>query len=99
MPITITPKAEQHPDIPYDKALVSLAISPIVQGTNVEAAMALRVVPYRELPDGTIDTNEALAYNEAIGNVFERSRSDPALAAAAGVVFDAVQQFLTARGV
>lgn len=99
MPITIQPKTEAYPDIPYDKALVSLAISPIVNGSAVEAALSLRVVPYRVLPDDTIDTNEALAYNEAIGNVFERSRSDPALAAAAGVVFDAVQQFLTARGV
>lgn len=99
MPITITPKTEQYPDLPYDKALVSLSIAPVVQGNNVEAALSLRVVPYRELPDGTIDTAESLAYTEAVGNVFERAQSDPALAAAAGAIYPAIQAFLTARGV
>jgi hypothetical protein len=99
MPITISPKSVAFPEIPYDKSLVYLNISPIVQGAEIEAAMNLRVVPYRILPDGMVDVAEAMAYNESVGQAFAQSATDPALAAAAGVIFSAIQAFLTARGV
>lgn len=98
MPIAITPKDSPHPEIPYDKALVYLNISPIVSGDQVEAAVNIRVVPYRII-DGQVDTLESAAYNESIAGAFAKAQTDPALAAAEAAIFPALQAFITARQV
>ena len=99
MPIlTTTPKAITFPEIPYDRLGVSLAISPIWKPNDVEAGVSIMAIPYRVLPDGSIDRLDAAAWSYNNGQVFADSLTDPALAAAAGAMMDAVQAFLAAKG-
>ena len=99
MPIlTSAPKAITHPEIPYDRLGVSLAISPIWKPNDVEAAVSITAVPYRVLPDGSIDKMDAAAWSYNNGQVFADSLSDPALAEAASALMTAVQTFLSAKG-
>lgn len=99
MPIlTSTPKAISNPEIPYDRLGVSLAISPIWKPNDVEAAVSITAIPYRVLPDGSIDKLEAAAWSYNNGQVFANSLTDPALAAAASALMTAVQNFLAAKG-
>lgn len=99
MPLTITPRPVAEPEVAYDKTLISLAISPIVVDNNIEAAMSMRCVPYRVLSDGSIDENEKLAVTINSGAVFAEAQQDPALAAAAQAIWDALQTYLSAKGV
>jgi hypothetical protein len=89
----------EHPEIPYDKYLVYMSVSPIVnyENTDVEAALSLRLVPYRILPNGQIDKNEAAAYNESCGNVFEKSQEDAVLGQAAMALMSLIQDFVDGR--
>lgn len=98
MPLIITPKPLSHPEIPYDRVMVSLSISPIVRGTDIDAAMSMTATPYRTLPDGEIETREDLRQYFNSGQVFVDAQSDPALAVAATAVWDAIQTFLVAKG-
>ena len=98
MPLQITPRTVANPEIPYDKSLVSLAISPIVQGGDIEAAMSMRCVPYRVI-DGAIESREDLAVTINSGAVFAESAQDPALAAAAQTIWTAIQTYLSTKGI
>jgi hypothetical protein len=99
MPLTITPRTIAEPKTAYDKTLVSLAISPIILDDRIEAAMSMRCVPYRVLADGSIDKNEDLAVTINSGAVFEEAATDPALAMAASQIWDALQGYLSAKGI
>lgn len=99
MPLVIIPRPVAEPSKAYDKTLVSLAISPIVQGSEIEAAMSMRCVPYRVLADDSIESREDLAVVINSGAVFAESAQDPALAAAAQAIWDALQTYLIAKGV
>jgi hypothetical protein len=99
MPLTITPRTIAEPKTAYDKTLVSLSISPIILDNHIEAAMSMRCVPYRVLSDGSIDKNEDLAVTINSGAVFEEASTDPALALAASAIWDALQAYLTAKGI
>lgn len=99
MPLTITPRPVAEPETAYDKTLISLAISPIIQGNDIEAAMSMRCVPYRVLSDGSIDKNEELAVTINSGAVFTEAQQDPALAAAAEAIWNALQTYLSAKGI
>lgn len=99
MPIlTATPKPIAHPEIPYDRLGVSLAISPIWKPDDVEAAVSITATPYRVLPDGSIDKQDGAAWSYNNGQVFADSLTDPALAEAAGAIMATIQQFLSAKG-
>ena len=99
MPLTITPRTIAEPKTAYDKTLVSLAISPIIIDNHIEAAMSMRCVPYRVLADGTIESREDLAETINSGAVFEEASTDPALAMAASQIWDALQGYLSAKGI
>jgi hypothetical protein len=99
MPLTITPRAIQEPEVAYDKTLISLAISPIIMGNDIEAAMSMRCVPYRVLADGSICKADDLAVTINSGAVFAEAATDPALASAAAAIWDALQAYLTAKGI
>jgi hypothetical protein len=99
MPLTITPRPITEPDVAYDKTLISLAISPIILEDHIEAAMSMRCVPYRVLADGSICKAEDMAVTINSGAVFAEAETDPALAAAAAAIWDALQGYLTAKGI
>lgn len=98
MPLQITPRTLEHPEIAYDKTLISLAISPIVLDGDIEAAMSMRCVPYRVV-DGAIESREDLAVTINSGAVFAEAQQDPALAAAAAAIWDALQTYLSVKGI
>lgn len=95
MPLVITPRQIAHPEIAFDKTLISLAISPVIVDNHIDAAMSMRCVPYRIMPDDTIDAAENMAQTINIGAVFEQAKTDPALAKAASRIWDALQDYLT----
>lgn len=99
MPILATsPSTVVHPEIPYDKYLVELTLAPVVIANNIEGAMSLKLTPYRYLPDGTLDTNQAGVRYEGCGACYAQAETDPALAAAMAAILPAIQAFITARG-
>lgn len=99
MPIlTTTPKAIDHPEIPFDRLGVSLAISPIWKPDDVEAAVSITAIPYRVLPDGSIDKLEKAAWSYNNGQVFADAAHDPVLADAVSTMMVAIQAFLAAKG-
>lgn len=95
MPLVITPRQIAHPEIAFYKTLIYMSISPVVVDNHIEAAMSMRCVPYRILPDDTIDAAENMAKTVNVGAVFEQAKSDPALAKAASRIWDALQDYLT----
>ena len=97
MPLTITPKPVRDPEIAFDKTLVTLAVSPVIKGKTIDANMAMVCTPYRVLADGSIEINEDLQQHFISGSVFEDALVDAALATAAARVWDAIQDFLTAK--
>lgn len=99
MPFSITPRAIPDGELPYDKTLINLAISPIVQEGDIEAAMNLTCTPYRVLSDGTVESRPDLAFSFLSGAVFAKAQDDPALATAASAIWSAIQGYLTAKGV
>ena len=99
MPLTITPRTIAEPKTAYDKTLVSLAISPIIIDKHIEAAMSMRCVPYRVLSDGNIESREDMAQTINSGAVFAEAQTDPALAQAAAAIWDALQGYLSAKGI
>jgi hypothetical protein len=99
MPLTITPRPVAEPAVAYDKTLISLSISPIIHGNDIEAAMSMRCVPYRVLSDGSIESRDDYAVSVNSGAVFAESATDPALAAAAQAIWDALQNYITAKAI
>lgn len=99
MPLTITPRPLVEPNNPYDKTLINLAISPLVQGDSIEGAMSLRLTPYRVLSDGRIDVAESLAESISSGAVFAEAATDPALAKAVTAIWTALQTYLEDKGI
>lgn len=99
MPLMITPRPVAEPEKPYDKTLISLAISPILLESDIEAAMSMRCVPYRVLEDGRIEAREDFAVTINSGAVFAEAQADPALAVAAQEIWSALQTYLTAKAI
>lgn len=99
MPITTTnPVVVDHPDIPFDRLGVHLAISPTWGRADVGGSMSLRLVPYRQLPDGTVEKREDLARNMAVGDIFAEAQANPVFAQAFGQMWGALQGYITAAG-
>lgn len=97
MPFTINPTTVENPEIPFDKALIYLAISPIIQGGDIEGALSVRVVPYRKI-NNKIETREDKAISINSGSVFADSAVDPVLAQAVTTISTALQTYLAAKG-
>lgn len=100
MPIlSAVPTAIESPEISYDRLGVQLAVSPIWQEKDVRGTLALRVIPYRVLPDGRVDKREDLARSVSIGDIFEEATKDPSFATAMDQVWTALQAYILAKGV
>jgi len=96
----IKPRTIPFPDVPFDKGLVYLNLSPIVRGKEDPIyAMNIRVVPYRILPDGSVEQNDQQGYSESIGDTSEQGKTDPYIAKAVAILLDAIQGFMNDRDV
>ncbi len=99
MAITINPKSIPDPTIAYDKALINLGISPLVNNNNVTATASILITPYRVLEDGTLDVRNDMAFPISYPDVFTAALTDSDLATALTTIETAIQVFLTAKGV
>ena len=91
MPITTTvPRELEYPEIPFDKYLVYLSLSPVFLPDTIEGFMSLRLVPYRILPSGVIDKLEDDAYEESITRVWEKASTDPIFAKAMSMLMSMI---------
>lgn len=97
---TSFPKTIDHPDIPYDKILPTLIISPrVINGSDVEVAMSITAEYWRRLPDGTIDVLPGVKFARSESAVYAAiAAGDEALAAASAAITAAIQQYLSAVG-
>lgn len=82
----------------FDKFAVTMAISPLIAETSLEAAIAVRLTPLRINEDGTIDTLPDQDISVLFGQAFAAAQSDPALAEAMLTILQALQQFIIAKG-
>lgn len=96
--ITAAPEQITNPDIPFDKLGVHLSIAPIWQDKDVSGACSIRVVPYRKLPDGTVERREDKARMYSVADIFDESVKDPAFGAAMQKVWTGVQEYIVAKG-
>lgn len=101
MPITITQAVTlPFPEIPYDKVLISFACSNRVEADNsIEASMSATLIPYRVLPDGTVDQRPDKAITRSYGSVFAEAATNPVIAQAMGGLVAIFQAFIVAEGI
>jgi hypothetical protein len=86
------------PEDGFDSLGVNLAISPMWGEQSIGCSVAMRLTPYRVNEDGTIERNEDGAKAVVFGDAFTAAQSDPALAACVQAIQDALQAFITAKG-
>jgi len=75
-----------------------MSVSPIWEEKNVRGPMALRLVPFNYLEDGTVVKYEAGSKYVSLFDVFTQAGKDPALAEALGTIMYAVQGYISAKG-
>lgn len=91
------PKQLAHPEIPYDQVAIQLNMSPVFKADDYVTAVNMRVIPYRALPDGTLDKSEALAVSFTSADVAADAASDPAMATAIAKIGAALQEWVEAK--
>lgn len=96
--ITVAPDTITHPEIPFGKLGVHLSIAPIWKTNDVSGTCSIRVIPYRTLPDGTVERREDLARMYSVADIFEESVTDPAFSAAMQKVWAGIQDYIVAKG-
>jgi hypothetical protein len=84
--------------VEYPLLLVNLAISPLVQeGGQIGASVAMRLTPYREIPEGIEQLPEhakAVSYFD----VFKEAETDPEIASAIEKIMTGIQEFINDKG-
>ncbi len=93
--VTSVPVEIVNPDIPYDKLGIYMSISPVWGEKSIGGVASLRVVPFRVLPDGTIDKREDKARDLVIDNVFEEYAKDPVFAETMNQIWKGLQEYIT----
>jgi hypothetical protein len=93
MPLTLNiPRIVDGNEYPYVTA--NLAISPLVEETNIGGSCAIVFKPYRVLGDETFEfLNDPIQL--VYLDVFVSAETDPALGLALMTIFGSLQQFIT----
>ena len=97
MPLTLnTPKIVDGIEYPYVTA--NLAISPLVEETNIGGSAVIVFKPYRILEDGTFEfLDEQIPF--VYLDVFVAAATDPVLAETLMNIFGSLQQFITDKNI
>ncbi len=95
---TSSPVVLQHPEIPFDKLALTVAISPLYEEKRIGASVAITLTPYRVLPDETIEVRREDMRAISIGDAFIQAQTDPALAKAVTAIYSALGQFVSEKG-
>lgn len=98
MPITASIPIEYNGE-QYPYYGVNLAISPKWDSNDVGGTVALRLTPYRILPDGTIERLDDLPKAVVYLDVFvEINAGDTELGTAVNTIMGSIQQFIIDKG-
>ncbi len=97
MPLTLnTPKIVDGIEYPYVTA--NLAISPLVEETNIGGSAVIIFKPYRVLEDATFEfLDEQIPF--VYLDVFVSSQTDPVLAQSLTTIFGSLQTFITDKNI
>ena len=96
MPIQSTkPIVKDGVEFPY--FLVNLAVSPLVQETNIGASCAMKLTPYRVKEDGTFEMLNDDAIPFSYLDVFTAGDID--LLKETETIMGAIQQFIIAKNI
>ena len=91
-----TPKIVDGIEYPYTTA--NLAISPLVEETNIGGSAVIVFKPYRVLEDATFDfLDEQIPF--VYLDVFVAAATDPVLAETLMNIFGSLQQFITNKNI
>jgi hypothetical protein len=96
MPIQSTNPIEKDGNV-YPYFMANLAISPLVQPTNIGGSVAMRLTPYRVLPDGSSESLPDDSIPFVYMDIF--NSGDAAALTATGTIMGAIQQFIIDKGV
>ena len=91
MPIQSTNPIEVDGEV-YPYFMVNLAISPLVKPTDIGGSVAMRLTPYRVLPDGSSESLPDNSIPITYMDVFESGDADAINAAA--TIMGALQTFI-----
>lgn len=86
------------PEDGFDSLGINLAISPLWMEQSIGCSVAMRLTPFRVNADGTIERNEDGVKAVVFGDAFEAAQTDADLAACVQAIQDALQAFVTAKG-
>jgi hypothetical protein len=97
MPLTLnTPKIVDGIEYPYVTA--NLAISPLIEETNIGGSSVIVFKPYRVLENGTFEfLDEQIPF--VYLDVFVSAETDPVLQEALMNIFGSLQQFITDKNI
>ena len=94
MPITSANPIEVDGNV-YPYFLVNLAISPLVKPTDIGASVAMRLTPYRVLPDGSSESLPDNSIPITYMDVFDSGDADAIQAAI--TIMGALQTFINEK--
>lgn len=93
--IAVKPIVKDGVEYPY--LLVNLAVSPLVQETNIGASCAMKLTPYRVKEDGTFEILNDDAIPFSYLDVFTSGDED--LLKATNSIMGAIQQFVIDKNI
>lgn len=98
MPIQATTPIE-HDGQSYPYYGINIAISPQWRPTEIRASVAVRLTPFRvDEATGEIHPLHEQVRPVVFADAFAAGQADPAVAAAVNGIMDAIQQYVTAKG-
>lgn len=78
----------------YDRLLLNLAISPLEQGSDIGASVAMRLTPYCDNGDGTISKKDDAVINQVFLDAFTSMNGDEALTKAVTTIMGSIQTYI-----
>lgn len=74
---------------------LNLSISSLWQPNDVGGSVAMRLIPYRTLADGSTEKLDDQAKPVVYFDVFKEAQNDPALAQVVTTIMGAIQDYIT----
>jgi hypothetical protein len=83
----------------YDKYGINLAVSPMWKEDSIGISVAMRLTPYRYNAEGLIEKRDEDARAVVYGDATADMQNDPVLAKCVADITQALQEFITGKGI
>lgn len=83
----------------YDKYGINLAVSPMWKEDTIGISVAMRLTPYRYNAEGKIEKLDDAAKAVVYGDATTDMQNDPVLAKCVNDISNALQEFITQKGI